>query len=170
AGRVPKSGDTRVSEKPPDGGLRRNGTSGRSHGKRLNLPSFPVRHNTRAAGEVTGAGKRVETRPGRLSMPQVNLSSLNTSELRRLLDATRARGDAAQSYRILQEMAARRESREQRTVFPMRRPAEPQLVTVDLGDPMEPADELPPMPSWRAPLPEPEPAPEPPPRRSRGRK
>ena len=103
-------------------------------------------------------------------MPQVNLSSLNTSELRRLLDATRARGDAAQSYRILQEMAARRESREQRAVFPMRRPAEPQLVTVDLGDPMEPADELPPMPSWRAPLPEPEPAPEPPPRRSRGRK
>ena len=89
-------------------------------------------------------------------MPQVDLSTLNTPELRRLLDATRARGDAKQSYKILQEMAARREGHGKRGPFLLRRPAEPRLAAVDLGDPMEPADDLPPMPSWRAPSPEPE--------------
>jgi uncharacterized protein YecT (DUF1311 family) len=109
-------------------------------------------------------------------MPQVDLSTLNTPELRRLLDATRARGDAKQSYKILQEMAARREGRGQRGgLFLMRRPTDPRLVAVDLGE--EQADDLPPMPAWRAPSLEPEASASPPPpqqqpaqRRSRGRK
>lgn len=84
-------------------------------------------------------------------MPQVNLSDLNGPDLRRLLDATRGRGNAALSYTILQEMAARREGRGQRGLFLTRRPAEPRIVAVDLGDPMEREDDLPPMPHWRPP-------------------
>jgi len=84
-------------------------------------------------------------------MPQVNLSDLSGPDLRRLLDATRGRGDAALSYTILQEMAARREGRGQRGRFLMRRRAEPHVVAVDLGNPMERDDDLPPMPHWRQP-------------------
>ena len=119
-------------------------------------------------------------------MPEVNLSTMSAPELRRLLDSTRARGEAALSYQILQEMAARREGRGRRGLFLMRRPAKPRVIAVDLGDPMEPEDDLPPLPGiWRGlpplgrgpepgasapPPPEPEPAPSPAPRLSRGRK
>ena len=115
-------------------------------------------------------------------MPEVNLSTMSAPELRRLLDSTRARGEAALSYQILQEMAVRREDRGRRGLFLMRRPAKPRVIDVDLGDPLEPEDELPPLPGiWRglpplergaepgasaAPPPEPEPTPSPPPRRS----
>lgn len=115
-------------------------------------------------------------------MPQVNLSTLSGPELRRLLDTTRERGEAALSYQILQEMAARREGGGRRSLLsgalfakpllPRRRPDEARVIALDLGDPMEPSDELPPLPAFR-PLPpedsltlEPAPAP----RRSRGRK
>ncbi len=83
-------------------------------------------------------------------MPEVNLSTMSAPELRRLLDATRARGEATLSYQILQEMAARRERGRRRGLFLMRRPAEPRVIAVDLGEPMEPEDDLPPMPpAWR---------------------
>jgi len=118
-------------------------------------------------------------------MPQMNLSALSGQELRRLLDASRARGDAPLAYQILQEMAQRREAREERGRSLLRRPAEPRVVALNLGDPAGPDDDLPPMPNWRAPTlepeaaaspasePEPEPAPtlatepRPAPRRSR---
>lgn len=75
-------------------------------------------------------------------MPQVNLSGLNGSELRQLLDASRRRGDAALSYSILQEMAARRDGGEARHSSKGRRQSEPRMVAVDLGEPTE-KDELP---------------------------
>jgi len=109
-------------------------------------------------------------------MPQVNLSTLNGRELRQLLDASRRRGDAALSYQILQEMAARRERPAERGPFMTLRPAEPRLIPVELADPME-HDDLPPMPNWRPPPrppsdaapspPQAEAAPPPAPRRSR---
>ncbi|MEO8113120.1 MAG: hypothetical protein ABI655_01980, partial [Phenylobacterium sp.] len=77
-------------------------------------------------------------------MPQVNLSTLNGAELRDLLDASRRHGDAQASYRILQEMAARREG-------PLKTRREPRFVAIDLGDPLEKGDDLPPMPNWRPP-------------------
>jgi len=108
-------------------------------------------------------------------MPQMNLSALSGQELRRLLDASRARGDAPLAYQILQEMAERREVREARGRSSSRRSAEPRVVALNLGDPAEPDDDVPPMPNWRAPTPEPEiaavappaPSPQPGPRRSR---
>lgn len=110
-------------------------------------------------------------------MPNVNLSTLSGPELRRLLDSARQRGEASLSYRILQEMEARRESGERKGLFPIRRSAEPRTVAVDLGDPMErdEDDDLPPMPFWRAPSPateavvSPEPPSDPAPPRSRRR-
>ena len=111
-------------------------------------------------------------------MPNVNLSSLSGPELRRLLDSARQRGEAALSYRILQEMEVRREGGERKGLFALRRSAEPHNVAVNLGDPMDrPDDDVPPMPSWRAPsqvaaasvAPEPEPVPDPAPRRPRKR-
>jgi len=101
-------------------------------------------------------------------MPDVNLTTLNGPELRRLLDASRERGQAALSYQILQEMAARREGRGRRGFAAMRRPGEPRIVAVDLGDPL---DELPhePEEASAAPPLEPEPAPRPASRRSRRR-
>lgn len=81
-------------------------------------------------------------------MPQVNLSALNGSELRQLLDASRRRGDAAASYSILQEMAARRDGSVDRS----RRGSESRLLAVDLAEPAE-QDDLPPMPNWRPPSP-----------------
>jgi len=101
-------------------------------------------------------------------MAQVDLSALSGPELRRLLDTTRARGDAALSYQVLQEMAARRDAPRPRGLLSMRRPSEPRVVSLNLGDPMDPQDELPPLPGTRPP-PEPEPVPAPP-RRSRQRK
>ncbi|HEY2358745.1 MAG TPA: hypothetical protein VGH86_14930, partial [Phenylobacterium sp.] len=97
-------------------------------------------------------------------MLQVNLSTLSAPELRRLLDSTRERGQASLSYQILQEMAARRERGGRggpRALFTGRRPAEPRVIAVDLGDPMERADEplqdeLPSLAAWDAPPPEPE--------------
>ena len=87
-------------------------------------------------------------------MPQVNLSSLNGRELRQLLDTSRRRGDAALSYSILQEMAARRDGSVARDSFKLRRQDEPRLVAVDLDDPMEKSDQPPPMPGWRPPSPD----------------
>src|SRR5436190_20577702 len=89
-------------------------------------------------------------------MLQVDLSTLNGPELRRLLDTTRERGQAALTYQILQEMAARRERVARggpRALLPGRRPAEPRMIDVELGDPLDdPDDDIPPMPSWRPPL------------------
>lgn len=106
-------------------------------------------------------------------MPNVNLSTLSGQELRRLLDSARQRGEASLSYRILQEMEARRENGGRKGLFPVRRSTEPHTVDIELGDPKarDEDDDLPPMPFWRppaqvadaatAPEPEPEPAPEP---------
>jgi uncharacterized protein YecT (DUF1311 family) len=90
-------------------------------------------------------------------MPQVNLSTLTGQELRRLLDASRGRGDAALSYKVLQEMAARREGNVARTPFMSRRSGEPHFTDVDLDDPLADEDgDLPPLPAWRLPARQPE--------------
>jgi uncharacterized protein YecT (DUF1311 family) len=91
-------------------------------------------------------------------MPDVDLSALSAPELRRLLDATRARGNATLAYQILQEMAARREARGKRAIA-LKRSTEPRVVAFDLGDPLEPEGEPPPEPPARdvAPGAEPEP-------------
>jgi len=80
-------------------------------------------------------------------MLQVNLSALNSAELRRLLDSSRQRGDANLSYQVLQEMAERRETppSERKT----RKDAEPRIATVELGEPEAEDDDLPPLPTWR---------------------
>lgn len=73
-------------------------------------------------------------------MLQVDLSTLSGPDLRRLLDTTRERGQAALSYEVLQEMAARREAREQegpRKLLPGRRRAEPRVIELNLGDPLD---------------------------------
>jgi len=91
-------------------------------------------------------------------MPQVDLSSLSGSELRALLNTTRERGEAAQSYRILQEMAARRGDKQ--VTSDARRPPEPRIIEVDHSEPVggalspdEPADfedDVPPLPpNWK---------------------
>ena len=97
-------------------------------------------------------------------MPQVNLTMLSPQELRLRLDASRARGDAAVAYEILQEMATRRAAEVEKRPFGKRRKPEPHLVEIALDDPMTKSDDLPPMPNWRppgvaaeAPAPEPEP-------------
>ena len=83
-------------------------------------------------------------------MAEVNLSTLSGPELRHLLDATRNRGQASLSYQILQEMAARREGRRRQGL--KRRPQEPRIIALDLGDPLEPEDDdLPPVSACRAP-------------------
>jgi uncharacterized protein YecT (DUF1311 family) len=89
-------------------------------------------------------------------MTQVDLSALSDGELRQMLDTARNRGQASQSYVILQEMADRRQRREQRAprqVFRRRRPAhEPRVIALDLGDPLEKHDALDPdpLPPWPA--------------------
>jgi uncharacterized protein YecT (DUF1311 family) len=83
-----------------------------------------------------------------------------------LLDSSRERGQAALSYQILQEMAARRERREKggpKALFTGRRPAEPRVISVDFSDPLErendaALDDLPPLAAWRTPPSEPDPA------------
>lgn len=70
---------------------------------------------------------------------------MSTPELRQLLDSSRSRGHAAQSYRILQEMAARRDAEPEprkRKARPHRRPPEPRVISIDLGDPLEPEPEF----------------------------
>jgi hypothetical protein len=102
-------------------------------------------------------------------MAQVNLSSLSGPELRALYDATRERGEAAQAYKILQEMAARRaDGRGERGggdrggLFGARRPPEPRVIEVDPGDPLDPEDDVPPLPpNWRPQAPMLTPAPQP---------
>lgn len=75
-------------------------------------------------------------------MPQVELSALSGPELRRLLDTTRARGQAALTYQILQEMAARRDApRPPARLSLLRRPAEPRVVGLRLDDPLERGDD-----------------------------
>ncbi|HVI32263.1 hypothetical protein [Phenylobacterium sp.] len=66
---------------------------------------------------------------------QLDLTSLSAAELRSLLDSARDRGQAAQSYQILQEMARRRESGPKPRG--RRRPAEPRIIDLDLGDPLD---------------------------------
>lgn len=70
-------------------------------------------------------------------MPDFDLSTLSGPELRSLLDSTRKRGQAAQAYRILQEMDARR-AREPRREGGER----PRTISVDLGDPLDRRDPL----------------------------
>lgn len=72
-------------------------------------------------------------------MPQVNLSNLSGPELRGLLDSTRQRGLAAQSYEILQEMAARRAKAEGDKPAGA---ASPRVIAVDLGDPLDRREEI----------------------------
>lgn len=74
-------------------------------------------------------------------MPQVNLSNLSGPELRGLLDSTRQRGLAAQSYEILQEMAARRAKAEGDKKAAARN-APPRVIAVDLGDPLDRPEEI----------------------------
>jgi uncharacterized protein YecT (DUF1311 family) len=78
---------------------------------------------------------------------QLDLSTLSGPELRSLLDSARDRGQAAQSYEILQEMARRREGGEAegrgRLLKGRRRASEPRIITLDLGDPLEPRDDDP---------------------------
>lgn len=88
-------------------------------------------------------------RPG-LLMPQVNLSTLSGVELRQLLDASRRRGDAALSYKVLQEMAVRRDAPAGRRGLVTRGVEEPRHIEVELGEPAQ-DDDLPPMPNWRPP-------------------
>lgn len=80
-----------------------------------------------------------------MPLHQLDLSILSGPELRSLLDSARERGQAAQSYEILQEMARRREAGETegrgRLMKGRRRPAEPRIITLDLGDPLEPHDD-----------------------------
>ncbi|WP_068876099.1 MULTISPECIES: hypothetical protein [unclassified Phenylobacterium] len=66
-------------------------------------------------------------------MPNLDLSALNGAELRRLLDSSRERGLATQSYQILEEMARRREAGPQKR---LRRPSEPRVISMDFGDPL----------------------------------
>src|SRR6185312_1500297 len=96
-------------------------------------------------------------RPKSLAMLQVDLSTLRGPELRQLLDSARQRGQAALSYEILQEMAARRERRERegpRPLFQGRRGAEPRMIEMNLGDPLDPQDDDA---DWDDPGPPPEP-------------
>jgi uncharacterized protein YecT (DUF1311 family) len=87
-------------------------------------------------------------------MPQLDLAAASARDLRRLLDSARERGDAQASYRILQEMAARREGAGAKGGLGRRRRGEARLVDMDLGDPMDrPEDDIPPLPGWRAPAP-----------------
>lgn len=86
-------------------------------------------------------------------MPQINLTTLSGQELRQRLDASRARGNAALAYEILREMATRRAAETGRRSVLRRRAAEPRIVDVDLGDPLEKDDDLPAIPHWRAPEP-----------------
>lgn len=111
-------------------------------------------------------------------MPQVNLTDVTGQELRQLLDSSRRRGDAALSYRILQEMAARREAPAERRRSKTRRPAEPRHFVVEAAEAPEAPeadDDVPPMPAWRPPAlvaaaaSPPEAPPAPPPRRRKAR-
>jgi uncharacterized protein YecT (DUF1311 family) len=88
-------------------------------------------------------------------MPQVNLSTVTGQELRQLLDSSRRRGDAALTYKILQEMAARREAAAEGGPRLKRRPAGARVVAIELGEPPE-TDDVPPMPHWRPPVLEPQ--------------
>jgi uncharacterized protein YecT (DUF1311 family) len=102
-------------------------------------------------------------------MPDVDLSTLSGAELRGLLDSTRRRGQAALTYEILQEMAARR-ARKSHEPVPQRGGAH--VIAVDLGDPLERSD--PPLTLDRHPAPQFAPSDahepdEPPPRRRRSR-
>lgn len=72
-------------------------------------------------------------------MLQVDLSTLRGPELRRLLDTTRARGQADLSYQILQEMAARRERSGGKAAS--RRSGEPRMIELNLGDPLDREEE-----------------------------
>lgn len=80
-------------------------------------------------------------------MLQVDLSTLSGPELRQLLDTTRDRGQAALSYQVLQEMAARREREQQESgarlkLLRGRRRSEPRVIELNLGDPLDKKDDL----------------------------
>ncbi len=84
-------------------------------------------------------------------MPHVNLSTLNASELRNLLDSARSRGQPTLAYDILQEMAVRRDQTGERRGLFGRRDTGSRVVELDLGDSLEAKDEVPPLPAWRLP-------------------
>jgi uncharacterized protein YecT (DUF1311 family) len=69
-------------------------------------------------------------------MPDVDLSSLSGTELRRLLDSSRARGQASLSYQVLKEMAERRERGGRKP----RRGGGAHVVSLDLGERLEADD------------------------------
>lgn len=75
-------------------------------------------------------------------LPNLDLSALNGAELRRLLDTARERGLAAQSYQILEEMARRREAGSAGARARSRRPAEPRVISMEFGDPLERRDDF----------------------------
>ncbi|MBX3482945.1 hypothetical protein [Phenylobacterium sp.] len=72
-------------------------------------------------------------------MLQLDLSTLSGPDLRSLLDTARERGQARQSYLILQEMARRREGGDPglRKRASRRDRSEPRFIELDLGDPLE---------------------------------
>ncbi|MBL8555469.1 MAG: hypothetical protein JNL41_14435 [Phenylobacterium sp.] len=72
-------------------------------------------------------------------MLQLDLSTLSGPDLRSLLDTARDRGQAQQSYLILQEMARRRDGGDPglRKRASRRDRSEPRFIELDLGDPLE---------------------------------
>lgn len=86
---------------------------------------------------------------------QLDLTSLSAAELRNLLDSARDRGQAAQSYQILQEMARRREGGPKPRG--RRRATEPRLIDLDLGDPLDRNDEEDHLAMLEPPQPDPDP-------------
>lgn len=75
-------------------------------------------------------------------MPLIDLSDLDTSELRSLLDSARRQGHAAQSYEILREMEARRHRGPRpKTLLPKRAARPAHTIALELGDPLERREE-----------------------------
>ncbi|HEY8614901.1 hypothetical protein [Phenylobacterium sp.] len=76
---------------------------------------------------------------------QLDLSSLSERELRGLLSSAQGRGQAAQSYQILQELARRREAAPAKRGLKPRRgrraAPEPRIIEIDLGDPLDRPDD-----------------------------
>lgn len=84
-------------------------------------------------------------------MPTIDLSTLEGPELRRLLDSARRQGQAAQTYEILQEMEARRQSGPRPKTLALKRPPrKAHTITLALGDPLDLKDD----PLLEEPLPE----------------
>jgi outer membrane biosynthesis protein TonB len=72
-------------------------------------------------------------------LPEIDLSTLDDEELRGLLASVRQRGQAAQSYQILEELAERRAQGGRRGASASRRR---RIIEVDLGDPLDREEDL----------------------------